>query len=138
MKKLLISIVILLMIIGGIYMAQSQKTKENMKEQTLFSLEQSSVSEIATQNGTTGQRMAYRDAEDIRKIIEILNDFSYTKMEEVPPADGWSYRVIITMTEDENIDFYLRDTSDVYMENTCYSSAKKDYFAQLIHNWMPK
>lgn len=109
-----------------------------MKEQTLFSLKQSSVAEIATQNGTTGQRMTYRDAEGIRKIIEILNDFSYTKTKEVPPGDGWSYRVIVTMTEDENIDFYLCDTSDVYMENTFYSSAEKDYFAQLIQNWLPK
>lgn len=116
---------------------KSQNIQENNKEQTLFSLEKNSISEILMQNGTTGNTVAYQDTEDIRKIIKILDDFKYEDTEKISQADGWSYRITITETTDGNTSFYL-DESNVYIENICYISSKKDYFSNFVNTWMPK
>ena len=82
-----------------------------LQKRTLFHIKPSSVESITFWHGSGGS-MEITDREQIDQTIQLLNDFTYDKTEEYPPATGWSYRLTFQNgLEKVNIEFdtdYIR------------------------------
>ncbi len=66
-----------------------------------FSVPSSDVAYIVTQNGKTGARFRWDDAETVQRMTELLNGFSYTETGEI--LEGWTARMVFFSAEDEEL-----------------------------------
>lgn len=101
-------------------------------KEPLFSLNESAVSKIMIQNGSTGEVSTFSSEEDLAFLIKQINGFRYKKTEILEPADGWTIHIKIYKKTNEVTSFYISNNTDVEIDHIKYISAQPNYFLPLI------
>lgn len=70
----------------------------NQSSHTLFSIEPSEVKAITLRNGNKVTQVVITDPDQIKDIVKLINDFTYTSTKKIPPAGGWSYCISLETT----------------------------------------
>lgn len=65
----------------------------NQSSFTLFSIEPSEVKAITLRNGNKLTQVEITEPDQIKDIVKLINDFTYTSTKKIPPATGWSYYI---------------------------------------------
>ena len=97
----------------------------------LFNMDSSEVSTIIIKNGDKLTEVTITDQSQIEEIVKLVNGFTYTSLEELPPSTGWSY--IIILEDGTSFEFW---ESGVRVRNEDGSSilyyGKTGYFDSLV------
>lgn len=73
------------------------------RSQTLFNIEPSEVVSITLSNGDKKRtQVTITEKSKIEEIVKLINNFTYTSTEELPPMDGTGYYAIVR-TSSENM-----------------------------------
>ena len=94
----------------------------------LDDLESNPVMRIALQNGNNGNARSFDSVGDIEWFVSRLKNLTYTKAEEIPASDGWTYRLII--------DRMYGDISRIVSASYVYEN--KNYTYSLVYYLTPE
>ncbi len=106
---------------------ESDETADN-RVFPLDDLEDNPVMRITLQNGNNGNSRSFDSTEDIEWFVSRLKALTYTKTEEIPATDGWTYSIIIDRAWGQIS--HKRSTSYVY--------ESKNYDYQLVYYLTPE
>ena len=143
MRNRILSIILLVLVTVGVCIGvaayQKSTNLDEPKQQTqdetaddrvfpLDDLEGNPVMRIALQNGNNGNSRSFDSAEDIEWFVSRLKALTYTKTEEIPATDGWTYRIIIDRAWGQIS----------HKVSTSYVYESKNYDYQLVYYLTPE
>lgn len=72
-----------------------EKVVSNLGEKTLFNIDPSEVVSITVENANVLTEIEITDPKQIKDIVDLVNGFTYTASQKIPPAGGESYFIVL-------------------------------------------
>ena len=120
--------------IAAIMKSFCEKVMNNVETKTLFHFDSSTVTSVTLLNGNKLTKVKIVEPKQIKDIVNLLNDFSYVSTQELPPASGWSYRMVLNTDVGETSIYYWSDGVRIYDKSgsSIRYTGEQGYFDSLI------
>lgn len=120
--------------IAAVMKSFCEKVMTKVETKTLFHFDSSTVTSVTLLNGNKLTKVKIVEPNQIKDIVNLLNNFSYASTQELPPAGGWSYRMDLETDAGETSIYYWSDGVRIYDKSgaSIRYTGKQGYFDSLI------
>ena len=120
--------------IAAIMKSFCEKVMTKVETKTLFHFDSSTVTSVTLLNGNKLTKVEIVEPNQIKDIVNLLNHFSYASTQELPPASGWSYRMVLNTDAGETSIYYWSDGVRIYDQSgaSIRYTGKQGYFDSII------
>lgn len=120
--------------IAAIMKSFCERVMNKVETKTLFHFDPSTVTSVTLLNGNKLTKVKIVEPNQIKDIVNLLNNFSYASTQELPPACGWSYRMDLETDFGETSIYYWSDGVRIYDKSgaSIRYTGKLGYFDSLI------